>query len=64
VSPITNANFEKAELIEPKFYNGSKYAGEDAEHLIRRANGWWSNVWTRFNLSWNVEDEYSKYILR
>jgi hypothetical protein len=60
VSPITNANFGKAEIIEPKFYNGSAYAGENSEHLIRRANGWTSNVWTRFNLSRNVEEEYSK----
>jgi hypothetical protein len=60
VSPITNANFEKAEVIEPKFYNGSAYAGKNSEHLIRRANGWTSNVWTRFNLSRDVEEEYSK----
>lgn len=60
VSPITNANFDKAELIEPKFYSGSEVAGENSAHLIRRANGWTSNVWTRFNLSRDVEDEYSK----
>jgi hypothetical protein len=60
ISPITNANFENANLIEPKFYNGTEYVGQNAEHLIRRANGWTSNVWTRFELSRDIENEYLK----
>ncbi len=59
-SPITNANFEQAELIEPKFYNGDRYVGENAEHLIRRPNGWRSNVWTRFELPGDIEKNYLK----
>ncbi|WP_143764471.1 cadherin repeat domain-containing protein [Cognaticolwellia mytili] len=60
VSPITNANFAQAELIDPMFYNGIEHAGKDAEHLIRRSNGWSSNVWTRFKLPDEVENNYVK----
>jgi hypothetical protein len=59
-TPITNANFEQAALIEPMFYNGAKYAGQNAEHLIRRPNGWSSNVWTRFTLPGDIEQNYLK----
>jgi hypothetical protein len=60
IAPITNENFEHAELIEPKFYNGDKYVGQNAEHLIRRPNGWGTNVWTRFELPDDIEKNYLK----
>lgn len=60
ISPITNKNFHNANLIDPMFYGGVKAAGLGGENLIRRANGWQSNVWTRFKLPDNVEDEHFK----
>jgi hypothetical protein len=60
IAPITNANFEQAELIQPMLYNGDKYVGQNAEHLIRRPNGWRSNVWTRFELPDEIEQRYLK----
>ncbi|GAA6204827.1 hypothetical protein NBRC116600_16240 [Thalassotalea sp. SU-HH00458] len=59
-SPITNANFSQASVIKPLFYNGAKYVGENAEHLIRRPNGWNSNVWTRFELPSDIVQNYIK----
>jgi len=58
--PITNENFKQAAVIYPKLYNGAKYVGENAEHLIRRPNGWRSNVWTRFELPGDIEKKYFK----
>jgi hypothetical protein len=60
VAPISNENFEQANLIKPKFYNGDKYIGPNAEHLIRRPNGWSTNVWTRFELPDDIEINYLK----
>jgi len=60
ISPITNINFKEANLIEPKFYNGDKYVGKNADHLIRRPDGWRSNVWTRFELPAEITKNYMK----
>ena len=59
-SPITNKNFDSAFPITPMFYGGLEKVGENSEHLIRRPNGWSSNVWTRFELPDAVENNYLK----
>jgi len=58
--PITNKNFHKANAIEPMFYGGLKSVGIGGKNLIRRANGWQSNVWTRFKLPDVIEQKYVK----
>ncbi|MBA6348682.1 cadherin repeat domain-containing protein [Colwellia sp. BRX8-9] len=59
-APITNDNFYHAKLIEPLYYGGLTVAGAGGENLIRRANGWRSNIWTRFELPDEVENNYVK----
>ncbi|MDO6487704.1 hypothetical protein Q4503_08335 [Colwellia sp. 6_MG-2023] len=59
-APITNDNFYAATLIKPMFYSGIEVAGENSEYLLRRSNGWTSNVWTRFELPDEVENNYKK----
>jgi hypothetical protein len=58
--PITNDNFHAAMPITPMFYSGVGFAGENSEHLLKRANGWASNVWTRFELPNEIENNYVK----
>lgn len=58
--PITNENFSLANKIEPLFYSGPEFVGENNEHLIRRPNGWQSNVWTRFLLPEEISTNYLK----
>lgn len=59
-APITNDNFKHAKLIKPLLYGGVPFAGAGGENLIRRANGWRSNLWTRFELPDEVENNYVK----
>ncbi|MBU2924934.1 cadherin repeat domain-containing protein [Colwellia sp. 1_MG-2023] len=59
-APITNDNFYAATLIKPMFYSGIEVAGVNSEYLLRRSNGWTSNVWTRFELPDEVENNYKK----
>jgi hypothetical protein len=58
--PITNENFEQANTINPMFYGGVEIAGVNGHHLIKRANGWSSNVWTRFQLPAEITNNYLK----
>ncbi len=60
ISPITNENFNRANVIWPQLYGGVDIAGKNSENLIRRANGWGSHVWTRFQLPNNIENNYKK----
>lgn len=59
-APITNDNFQHAKKIEPLLYGGVTVAGAGGECLIRRANGWRSNIWTRFELPDEVVKNYVK----
>jgi hypothetical protein len=47
-APITNANYDQAERVLPLFYSGVRYSGDD--YLIRRANSYRKEAWTRFEL--------------
>ncbi|QFR38967.1 hypothetical protein A9Q91_01905 [Candidatus Gracilibacteria bacterium 28_42_T64] len=58
-SPITNANYDSATLIEPMFYTGDQYTDKGVG-AIRRSDSWERGVWTRFELPDSVEIEGNK----
>lgn len=47
--PITNANYNKATVVEPMFYSGVNYTGAN-DNLVRRPSSWKRPVWTRFTI--------------
>lgn len=59
-SPITDANYNSANVVvpEPDSYGGVKYTGE--ENLIRKSSSWSTFVTTRFKLPDQIESENSR----
>lgn len=55
--PISNANFESANRIDPLFNGGQDVAGED--HLVRHYEGK-PVTWTRFRLPDDIEQNYNR----
>ncbi len=58
-SPITNANYDSATLIEPMFYTGTEYTDGEGG-AFRRSSAWERGAWTRFKLPDQIEMEASQ----
>ncbi len=56
-SPITNANYDNANIISPEWFSGPEYTSYP--NGIRRASSWYTRAWTRFDLPSGTEDVYN-----
>lgn len=58
INPITNANYNEANIVNPMFYSGEKYVGAVNPHYLRRESDYTRNVWTRFELPADISENY------
>lgn len=58
INPITNANYEEANIVIPMFYSGEKYVGTENPHYLRRSTDYSRDLWTRFELPTEITDNY------
>ncbi len=56
--PITNENYNEANIVNPLFFAGEEYTGENSNY-IRRVSAWKILAWTRFKLPDDIEQHYN-----
>lgn len=57
-SPITNSNYNQAELVNPEWFSGPEHTSHT--NGIRRWDSWATYTWTQFELPDAVENSVSK----
>ena len=56
-APITNENYSSANIVSPEWFSGPSVTS--FPNGLRRADSWWTRIWTRFDLPDGVETAHN-----